>query len=95
MTPAKWTPRAKNGLAVGLLALLGASATVITDAGFVVAFAGATLGSALTYVIPPLLLLKAKDGALGRVEAAACRAIVAVGVAFMGLGGAITARAYL
>jgi len=95
LTPQKWDRPSKDALAVGLLAILAAAGTVVTDAGFVVAFAGATLGSALTYVIPPFLLLTAKRGDLSRLEAAACKLIIGVGVAFMGLGGSITAKAYL
>ena len=94
VTPKAWPTPAKKALALGLLAALGRAAFSITDAGFVVAFAGATLGSALTYVIPSLLLLKAKGPTLSKAEKLACKLVSAVGFAFMGVGGAVTAKAY-
>ena len=94
VTPAAWKPPAKKALTLGMLGGLGVAAHYITDAGFVVAFAGATLGSALTYVIPSLLLLKTKGDALSKLEKGACKLITAAGFAFMSLGGFITAKSY-
>ncbi|KAH8061252.1 hypothetical protein JL721_8913 [Aureococcus anophagefferens] len=94
VTPGAWTPPAKKALTLGMLGGLGVAAHYVTDAGFVVAFAGATLGSALTYVIPSLLLLKTKGDALSKLEKGACKLITAAGFAFMSLGGFITAKSY-
>ncbi|KAL7484300.1 hypothetical protein ACHAW6_009948 [Cyclotella cf. meneghiniana] len=41
-----------------LVGTITALALVLNDAGFVVSFTGALLGSALIYIIPPLLFLK-------------------------------------
>ena len=43
---------------VGLLAIVSGISLVIKDLGFVVAFGGAVLGSALVYVFPSLMFLK-------------------------------------
>jgi len=43
---------------VGLLAIVSGMSLVIKDLGFVVAFGGAVLGSALVYVFPSLMFLK-------------------------------------
>ncbi|KAH8056573.1 hypothetical protein JL722_7411 [Aureococcus anophagefferens] len=94
VTPGAWSPPAKKALTLGMLGGLGVAAHYVTDAGFVVAFAGATLGSALTYVIPSLLLLKTKGDALSKLEKGACKLITAAGFAFMSLGGFITAKSY-
>ena len=94
VTPNAWKPPAKKALTLGMLGGLGVAAHYITDAGFVVAFAGATLGSALTYVIPSLLLLKTKGDSLSKLEKGACKVITAAGFAFMSLGGFITAKSY-
>jgi uncharacterized protein (DUF58 family) len=44
-----------NTLTIGLLSILTLLAATLTDVSFVLAFGGATLGNALTYVYPALM----------------------------------------
>jgi len=54
-SPEKRTPMNLNLLTVTLLSVITFLACTLTDVSFVLAFAGATLGNALTYVYPALM----------------------------------------
>ena len=75
---------------IAMVALTVLAGIKITDLGFVVAFGGAILGSAIIYVIPSQIALSAcKKGklALGGAEKLACRSINVMGYVLAVLGG--------
>jgi hypothetical protein len=55
VSPEQRTPMNLNLLTVALLAVLTTLACILKDVSFVLAFGGATLGNALTYVYPALM----------------------------------------
>lgn len=79
-----------------LVGSLTALALILDDAGFVVSFTGAILGSALIYIIPPFLFLKSTKRRLdsGAMEATRTlkvermwnRFLIALGL-FLGVAG--------
>lgn len=76
-----------------LLAILTAIALVIKDAGFVVSFNGALMGTALIYIFPTLLFLKQSAGSTTKstrlsLERALCKFLVGFGVVSSLIGGA-------
>ena len=86
-----------------LLGVITAAASFLTDLGFVSAFAGALLGSAVIYLFPSIMFrqaLRRKDSSSGgallasarhyRLELLASHIITVVGLAFMVSGGAMT-----
>ena len=90
-----------------LLGLITSAATVLTDLGFVSAFAGALLGSAIIYVYPSIMFrgavrcamvntsMDSKRQARLKFESAASVAITLAGIALMALGGGTTIQARL
>ena len=75
---------------VAMVALTVLAGIKITDLGFICAFGGAILGSAIIYVIPSQIALSAcKKGklALGGAEKLACRSINVMGYVLAVLGG--------
>lgn len=75
---------------VAMVALTVFAGIKITDLGFLVAFGGAILGSAIIYVIPSQIALSAcKKGKLklGGAEKVACRSINVMGYVLAVLGG--------
>ena len=75
---------------IAMVAITVLAGIKITDLGFVVAFGGAILGSAIIYVIPSQIALSAcKKGklALGGAEKLACRSINVMGYVLAVLGG--------
>ena len=81
----------RTPLTAALVALTVFAGINITDLGFVVAFGGAILGSAIIYIIPSQIALSAvKKGkmAMGGAEKLACRGVNVLGYALGVLGGA-------
>jgi len=81
----------RTPLTVGLVALTVLAGIKITDLGFVVAFGGAILGSAIIYIIPSQIALSAvKKGkmVMSGTERLACRGVNALGYTLGLLGGA-------
>lgn len=71
--------------AVTVLALL------LKNAGFVVSFNGAVMGSAIIYLFPSMMFLKKNKGVQNmRVERLFNQALVALGVVLGVVGGAVT-----
>lgn len=83
---------------VALLGLVSALSLVIKDLGFVVAFGGAVLGSALVYVFPSLMFLKnqrdrkAPPTAASKAEFALNVVITLLGTALAGVGGTLSLK---
>lgn len=76
-----------NTLTIGLLGVLTLLAATLTDVSFVLAFGGATLGNALTYVYPALMY-RAVVKQQGRYEAVGIATTSAVLGIVMGAIGA-------
>ncbi|GMI42378.1 hypothetical protein TrCOL_g11585 [Triparma columacea] len=83
-----------------MLAGVTGLALVLKNAGFIVSFNGALMGSAIIYVFPPLMYLKStgkkiKEGAMKvtkkvKLERMFNRLLIALGVTFAVCGGAVT-----
>ena len=82
-------PAARGPLTVGLVAAATTAAVLLTDIGLVVGLTGAVMGSAIVYVVPACIFLRAAElsGAkLPRATKAAATALVPLG-AFLGVLG--------
>jgi sodium-coupled neutral amino acid transporter 11 len=83
-----------------LVGTITALAMVLSDAGFVVSFTGALLGSALIYIIPPFLFLKSTKRRVGaglmsststlKLERCWNRFLIVLGVFLAFAGGSMT-----
>jgi len=83
----------ERNVTVVLLSIVTAVALVVKDAGFAVAFNGALMGSAITYIFPCFMFLKQTANASGlrmRVERWWCRGLIGFG-AVSAVIGAVTA----
>jgi amino acid permease len=81
-----------NTLTIGLLGVLTLLAATLTDVSFVLAFGGATLGNALTYVYPALMY-RAVVKRQGREDEEGGQVVIAMASAVLGIVmGAIGAK---
>ena len=81
-----------NTLTIGLLGVLTLLAATLTDVSFVLAFGGATLGNALTYVYPALMY-RAVVKSQGREDQEGGQVAIAMTSAVLGIVmGAIGAK---
>jgi sodium-coupled neutral amino acid transporter 11 len=83
-----WKVRPTKSLTATLLASMTAIAMVVQDAGFVVSFNGALMGTAIVYIFPSLLFLRLKKNVAGhRLERNFCRFLVGFGIVSSLIGG--------
>jgi amino acid permease len=92
------TNKTSNGITIGLLAMVTGMALKLKDVSFVLAMAGATMGNALIYVYPALMLrgaVKKMDnpsaGLKREVKFAMTQAGVGIGFGLIGAKMAIKA----
>lgn len=84
-----WKVRPTKSLTAALLASMTAIAMVVQDAGFVVSFNGALMGTAIVYIFPSLLFLRLKKNVAGHgLERNFCRFLVGFGIVSSVIGGA-------
>jgi len=102
------SPRVRRSVTLGLVALLTALGLVVKDVGLIVSVPGAIFGSAVVYIFPGLVFLRATrptlDGKIAassaallprmRAERWACRALVVTGL-LCGTLGAASALGFL
>lgn len=84
----------------GLVSLITGLSLVLEDAGVVVSFNGAVMGSAIIFIFPALLFLKSTTAKLAsgvmeltkqvKLERFLCRLLVGVGAMGSLIGGAVT-----
>jgi len=75
------------GVTLLLMAAMNGTSLFMKDLGLVVGLGGAVLGSALVYILPALMAIKEKGGALtSKAEKAANVALASLGVFFAALG---------
>lgn len=88
------TDKNKSRMTLALLGLITAISLIIKDAGFVVSFNGALMGTAIIYIFPCLLFLKHTASRIAskslRLERAFCRGLVGFG-GVSAVVGAVTA----
>jgi solute carrier family 38 (sodium-coupled neutral amino acid transporter), member 11 len=80
-------PTSRRISATILAGLTGVS-LLLKNAGLVVSFNGAVMGSAITYIFPAILLLKSKLG--GKIERLASRLLIVFGVMVAFMGGSVS-----
>lgn len=89
------TRRLEKTITTSLLAILAALSIVMKNAGFVIGFNGALMGSAMVYIFPSLLFLEHTKRTTGlsklvRLERWFCRLLVGFGVTAALMGGGVS-----
>jgi len=82
------TVRTSQRISATILAVITGLSLLLRNAGLVVSFNGAVMGSAITYIFPALLLLKSKQG--GRFERLTSPMLIVFGVLVALMGGSVS-----
>jgi sodium-coupled neutral amino acid transporter 11 len=90
----------RRKVTAGLISFVTALALLLEDAGVVLSFTGAVMGSAMIYIFPAVLFLRSTDNQMQegslkmsrglRVEHSISRFLLGLGSVAAGLGGAVT-----